>query len=77
METLSAMLKCAADADAWTRVVRRCAWCRRVANEQGEYAAISVLDPQAVVTDGMCPACGRRALVEVMARRGHSNPLAA
>lgn len=77
MESLSAKLKCAADADAWTRVVHRCAWCRRVENERGEYAAMAVLDPQTVVTDGMCPPCGRRVLAEVAARRAHRKRLAA
>jgi predicted RNA-binding Zn-ribbon protein involved in translation (DUF1610 family) len=77
MKSLNAKLKCAADADAWTHVVHRCAWCRRIANERGEYAAMGVLDPQTVFTDGLCPPCGRRVLDEVAERRAHRNGLAA
>ena len=68
MNSLDAMLKRAASADEWTRVVHRCAWCHRVVNEHGEYAIAVALDAETVVTDGMCPPCGRRALAELAAR---------
>jgi hypothetical protein len=74
---LDLMLKRAASADEWTRVVHRCAWCQRVVNERGEYAAMVVLDASTVVTDGMCPSCGMRAMADLAVRRGHAQPLAA
>jgi hypothetical protein len=68
MDSLEAMLKRAACADEWTRVVHRCAWCHRIENEHGDYTIAVALDAGMVVTDGMCPPCGRRALTELAAR---------
>jgi galactose-1-phosphate uridylyltransferase len=69
MLALDSMLKLAASADEWTRVVHRCAWCKRVADERGEYSRIVVLGEATVVTDGICPRCGKRALAELAERR--------
>ena len=69
MYTLDSMLKRAASADQWTHVVHRCAWCQRLVNDRGEYAAVALLDAGAVVTDGMCPPCGTRALTQIARRR--------
>ena len=77
MDSLDEMLKRAADADEWTRVVHRCAWCQRVENERGEYAAFAALSASTVVTDGMCPACGRRAMADLAARQIRREPVAA
>ncbi len=68
MDSLDAMLKRAANADQWTRVVHRCAWCHRVENAHGIYTVAAVIDADTVVTDGMCPPCGRRALAKVASR---------
>ena len=69
MDSLEAMLKRAATADEWTRVVHRCAWCHRIENAHGEYTIAVALDAETVVSDGMCPPCGRHALAEIAARR--------
>jgi len=69
MHSLDAMLKRAARADEWTRVVHRCAWCHRIENADGEYTIAVALDADTVVTDGMCPPCGRHALAAVAARK--------
>ena len=74
MDSLNSMLKRAAGADEWTRVVHRCAWCRRTLDKHGEYTDVLNLAPTVVVTDGMCAACGTRALAQIAARR---QPLAA
>jgi len=58
---LDAMLKSAAEAD-WTDVVRRCAWCGRVADQQGRYRVATLVDASTVFTDGMCPPCGARGM---------------
>jgi hypothetical protein len=68
MDSLDAMLKRAAVADEWMRVVHRCAWCHRIENTKGEYTIAVALDADTVVTDGMCPPCGRRALAAIAAR---------
>jgi hypothetical protein len=65
------MLKRAASADAWTHVIHRCAWCQRVVDTNGEYTSLASLDPSVVVTDGMCPACGSRALAHLALRRAN------
>ena len=77
VDCLDEMLKRAAGADEWTRVVRRCAWCQRVENERGEYTTLVALSPTTVVTDGMCPPCGARALTELTLRTRRHAPLAA
>jgi hypothetical protein len=77
MDSLDEMLKHAADADEWTRVVHRCAWCQRVENERGEYTALVALSATTVVTDGMCPPCGSRAMAELATRHLRRQPLAA
>ena len=63
----------------WTAayVVHRCAWCKRVANGQGEFVSARELDPDAVVTDGMCPACAKREMALLHARRQAGEHLAA
>jgi hypothetical protein len=68
MPDLDLMLKIAAHADDWNRVVHRCAWCKRVVDERGEYGAAAI-GAAVVATDGMCPPCGQAALVRVHARR--------
>jgi hypothetical protein len=68
MPALDSLLKVAAEAE-WTRVVQRCAWCGRVANERGQYGVAVVVDADTVFTDGMCPACGARALASLADRR--------
>ena len=65
---LEALLKSAAEA-RWTDVVRRCAWCGRVADRHGRYQKIALVDANAVYTDGMCPPCGTRGLAQVRRRR--------
>jgi hypothetical protein len=67
--TLELELKRAAAAVDWSDVVHRCAWCKRVANAQGDYVSTLQFAPETVVTDGMCPACGRLAMARIAARR--------
>jgi hypothetical protein len=69
MDSLDSMLKRAASADEWTRVIHRCAWCRRTLDPQGSYTDLASLESTVVVTDGMCAACGTKALAEIAARR--------
>jgi hypothetical protein len=69
LETLDDMLKAAAEADGWTRVVRRCAWCRRAIDAQGEHLNLALLKADTVITDGMCAACGTQALATLASRR--------
>jgi hypothetical protein len=78
MDTLDALLKTAAEAD-WAHVVRRCAWCGRIADRHGRYVRVVVVEPETVFTDGMCPPCGTRALAQLTrrARRTRRAPLAA
>jgi hypothetical protein len=68
-EVLVLMLKRAAAADGWTRVIRRCAWCRRCLDTHGAYVDPASLQPHTVVTDGMCPTCGTQALADLAQRR--------
>ena len=75
--TLESELKRAADEADWSRVVHRCAWCKRVADAQGHYVLAVELDESTVITDGMCPACGVRAMAKLTARRLAQQPLAA
>jgi hypothetical protein len=75
--TLESELKRAALESDWSRVVHRCAWCKRVADAHGHYVAAVELDESTVVTDGMCPPCGVRALAKLSARRLAGEPLAA
>ena len=67
MDTLDTLLKSAAEAD-WTHVVRRCAWCGRIAGRDGRYRVVQVIDAATVFTDGMCPPCGTRGLAMVRRR---------
>jgi hypothetical protein len=69
VDSLHVMLKRAASAEAWTHVAHRCAWCQRVVDADGQYTDVGCLDASTVVTDGMCPACGTRALAELALRR--------
>jgi hypothetical protein len=71
----SELKRVAAEAD-WSRVVHRCAWCRRVDNGHGEYLEASE-DTETVGTDGMCPRCARRALKVIAMRRPNRERLAA
>jgi DNA-directed RNA polymerase subunit RPC12/RpoP len=75
--TLEPELKRAASEADWTRVVHRCAWCKRIADGRGEYVSSRELEDDTVVTDGMCPPCGTRALALVAARRRTREDLAA
>jgi hypothetical protein len=68
-QTLESELKRAAAEVDWSHVVHRCAWCKRVADAQGTYVSARDLAPDMVVTDGMCPACGARAMARIAARR--------
>jgi hypothetical protein len=63
------MLEFAASVEGWTRVVRRCAWCQRCADADGEYRSPPPTDPETVATDGMCPACAARMLAQLAVRR--------
>src|SRR5919199_4406641 len=68
---LDALLTSAAEAD-WTHVVRRCAWCGRVADKRGRYRNATIVDVSTVYTDGMCPPCGARALPMVRQRQARA-----
>ena len=68
MNSLDELLKSAAQAD-WTQVVRRCAWCHRVADKRGRYRTVRVVEANTVFTDGMCPPCGTRGLAMVRRRK--------
>jgi hypothetical protein len=63
--TLESELRRAAAEVDWRHVVHRCAWCQRVADARGQYVAAVDLDESVVITDGMCPACGVRALAKL------------
>ena len=76
MDDLDALLKTAAEAD-WTNVVRRCAWCGRVADAHGRYRHLAVLKGNAVYTDGMCPPCAHVGLANVRRRAKRNLKLAA
>ena len=76
-QTLESELRRAATQVDWSRVVHRCAWCKRVANGQGEYVSPRELHDDAVVTDGMCPACAIREMALLHARRQADEHLAA
>jgi hypothetical protein len=69
---LDAMLRRSTAVDNWSQVIHRCAWCRRVSDENGAYGNIVAIDTARVATDGMCPACGARALRQIAARRARS-----
>ena len=66
---LQLMLRHAASARGWAGVIRRCAWCRRAFDERGVGEILVIVDESTVVTDGMCPPCGRRNLGLVAGRR--------
>jgi hypothetical protein len=68
--SLEAMLKMAAVADNWGKVIRRCAWCKRMFDESGTHHTVVAFNEATVTTDGMCPECGERALAQIAARRG-------
>jgi hypothetical protein len=70
---LDALLANAAGATNWERmVVRRCAWCQRVADRAGVYRTAILTEPATVFTDGMCPECGAAALARVGTRAGRA-----
>jgi len=70
---LESMLSHAATANGWAHVIHRCAWCQHVFDEHGVGdVLVAVDDATVVITDGMCPPCGRRSLVQVAARRSGS-----
>jgi len=75
--TLDLELKRAADEVDWSRVVHRCAWCKRIADAHGRYVSSRALAEDTVVTDGMCPPCGRGALAQLAKRRPSRERLAA
>jgi hypothetical protein len=64
---LDTLLKGAAEAN-WAHVVRRCAWCGKVADRLGRYRAATVIDASTLFTDGMCPPCGTRGLAQIRRR---------
>ncbi len=65
MADLEAMLRRASEADNWSHVIHRCAWCKRVFDASGACTSVVALDNSMVATDGMCPACGARALAQI------------
>ena len=67
--TLETELKRAAAEVDWSRVIHRCAWCRRIADAGGEYVSAQELDEDTAVTDGMCPACGTHQMALLASRR--------
>jgi DNA-directed RNA polymerase subunit RPC12/RpoP len=75
--TLESELKRAAAEADWSRVVHRCAWCKRIADAHGHYVLALEPEESTVITDGMCPPCGTRALAKLTARRLADQPLAA
>jgi len=68
MSSLQSMLRRASAADNWTHILHRCAWCKRLFDEHGAYGNVVAFDPASVATDGMCPACGARALAQISER---------
>ena len=78
MFDLEARLSAAASSPDWERqVVRRCAWCGRVADRRGRYRAVRALRAETVVTtDGMCPPCGTAALARIAQRTSSLRPAA-
>jgi len=67
---LEMLLAAAAHPSNWTgTVVRRCAWCGRIAGSDGAYSAPRELSKTTVTTDGMCPRCGCKALALVAQKR--------
>ena len=77
MLDLDSMLTLAARADDWNRVVHRCAWCKRVVDEHGQYVNVAVPSDETPVTDVMCPACATRVLAQLTTRNVRHQPLAA
>ena len=70
---LESLLSRAATATGWAHVIHRCAWCRHVFDEHGVGEILIALDDATVViTDGMCPPCGRRSLVQLAGRKSAS-----
>ena len=76
-QTLESELKRAAAETDWSRVVHRCAWCKRIADARGRYVSSRDLAQNTVVTDGMCPRCGKHALARLAERRPVRDRLAA
>ena len=67
---LESILRQAATVAGWTRVLHRCAWCNHFFNERGEHhIAVPIADDAVVTTDGLCRACGIRALLDISTRR--------
>ena len=66
--SLEERLRRAAAADNWTHVLHRCAWCRRLFDASGAYDTVIPFSATTVVTDGMCGACGARALTRISER---------
>lgn len=65
---LESLLSQAATAEGWAQVLHRCAWCRRMFDEHGVREVAILFDRTTVVTDGMCPPCGKHGLAQ-LARR--------
>ena len=76
MFVLDSMLKLAAEGD-WQRVVQRCAWCSRVADQHGNYVIAHALSDETIYSDGICPACAGNALAELARRSARRAVLAA
>jgi len=68
--SLELLLEQAARAADWHReVLRRCAWCARVADASGTYHPARGNNRSAnVTTDGMCSSCGEQALARLALR---------
>jgi hypothetical protein len=73
MPDLDAILRRAATADGWTRVIHRCAWCQRTYDQRGVTERVVAIDrTTVVVSDGMCPPCGARGLAQLAARKSRA-----
>jgi DNA-directed RNA polymerase subunit RPC12/RpoP len=75
--SLERMLRVAAVADNWSHVIHRCAWCERSFDRTGAYTNVVARSKASLTTDGMCPACGARALAQIGERRRLRGRLAA
>jgi hypothetical protein len=69
VNSLEDLLRTAAQSTDWQReVVHRCAWCQHIMSADRTPQRVVALAAGTVVTDGMCNACGTRALAELQRR---------
>jgi hypothetical protein len=66
---LETLLAAAAHPSNWAETVRRCAWCGRIADRDGNFGAQREHGAHTVTTDGMCLRCGCKALALVAHKR--------